>query len=84
MGALEVLGDLSSALEFYRELKQALYEVTSVPPVATGKLDSIGQLSGLALGILYGPLIAKTEKKQGTYGDMLEQISVRALWLSRV
>lgn len=81
MGALEVIDDLSSSIEFWRELKQAFFETSSTPEVATGKLEATGQLSGFALSILYGPLIAKTEKKQGTYGACLVETTRRALVL---
>jgi hypothetical protein len=45
-----------------------------VPEVATGKVESTGQLSGVALRILYGPLIEKTEKKQLRYGRMIKEV----------
>jgi hypothetical protein len=53
--------------------------VTQIPEIATGKQESIGALSGLALQILYGPLVEKTESKRRTYGDMLKEINRRLL-----
>jgi hypothetical protein len=59
----------------------ALHETTRIPEVATGKLDSAGQLSSLALRILYTPLIQKTESKRRTYGQAIEQMFMHALAL---
>ena len=79
---LEMQSDLKASLDTYRELKAALHEVTRVPEVATGKLDSVGQLSGLALSILYQPLIEKTDGKRRTYGYVIELLSERILELA--
>lgn len=69
---LEMSGDLRGAMDFRKQLREALSEVSHVPEVATGKLDSIGQLSGLALKILYGPLLDQTVKKRRLYGKLVK------------
>jgi len=43
--------------------------------VTAGRLDNIGNLSGLALKILYGPLVRKTEVKRRLYGSMIESLT---------
>lgn len=78
---LEMSSDLSSSIDLYRRLVQALHETTRIPEVATGKLDNAGQLSSLALRILYAPLLQKTETKRRTYGQAIEQMFLRALYL---
>lgn len=79
---LEVTGDLAGAREFRKQLREALAEIAHVPEIATGKLDNIGQLSGLALKILYGPLIDQTNDKRVTYGPLIEGICQALLELS--
>jgi hypothetical protein len=76
---LEMQTELSSSIEFYNRLKEALHETSQTPEVAMGKLESIGGLSGLALKILYGPLLEKTETKRLLYGDMLIELNRRLL-----
>jgi hypothetical protein len=78
---LEMLNDLSSSIALYERLQEALHEISRIPEVATGKLDRIGQLSGVALAILYQPLLEKTESKRRTYGDMLVELNRRLLAL---
>jgi hypothetical protein len=78
---LEMSSDLSSSIDLYRRMVNALHETTRIPEVATGKLDSAGQLSSLALRILYTPLIQKTESKRRTYGQAIEQMFMHALAL---
>src|SRR5579885_2989318 len=78
LGLLEMTGDLEGALAYRRLLREALAEVSHVPEVASGKLDNIAQLSGLALKILYGPLIDRTRTKQRLYGRFIKDV-VRAL-----
>jgi len=76
---LEMLNDLSSAIDFYKRLKEALHETSQIPEVALGKLESTNGLSGLALQILYQPLIEKTETKRQLYGEMLVDLNRRML-----
>lgn len=79
---LEMQSDLASSIDLYRRLCAALHETTRIPEIATGKLDNTGQLSGLALQILYAPLIQKTETKRRTYGHAITEMMRRALDLS--
>lgn len=76
---LEMQSDLSSSIEYYKKLREALHQVAQVPEVATGKLEGIGALSGTALEIMYQPLIRRTEQKRLTYGEMLTELNRRAL-----
>jgi hypothetical protein len=78
MELLEMTGDLAGAMAFRKQLREALSEVSHVPEVATGKLESVGQLSGLALKILYGPLLDQTSKKRRLYGKLIKHL-VKAL-----
>lgn len=54
-------------------------QLTRTPPVSLAKVEGLGQLSGVALRILYGPMLEKTESKRLTYGDMLIELN-RRLW----
>lgn len=76
---LEMTSDLSGAIRFLMELRQYLHEVARVPEVATGRLENTGQLSGVALQILYEPLVEATEDKRGTYGEALAELNRRLL-----
>lgn len=76
---LEMQSDLTSSINYYIKLKEALHEITRMPEVATGKLDSVGQLSGVALQLLYGPLVQATEAKRITYGDMIIELNRRLM-----
>jgi len=78
---LEMQSDLASSIDYLRRLIGALHETTRIPEVATGKLDSAGQLSSLALRILYTPLIQKTESKRRTYGACMTEMLRRCLVL---
>lgn len=76
---LEMSGDLGSSLALAREIKQALHEIARVPEIAVGKVENIGALSGVALRVLYEPLLDKTETKRLLYGDMLTELNRRLL-----
>lgn len=75
---LAVSGDLAGSTAVWDRLTESLFEVARVSRVATGKMDNIGQLSGLALKILYGPLLEKTEHKRLTYGPLFTELTRRA------
>lgn len=79
---LEMQSDLTSSINYYLRLKEALHEISYVPEVATGKLENTGQLSGVALAIMYQPLIDRTEQKRLTYGALLIELFRRLLEMS--
>lgn len=79
--AVQLQSDLKSALDTYLRLKEILHEVTRIPEIATGKMEHVGQLSGAALQILYGPIAEATNDKRQTYGDMLRELNKRLLEL---
>lgn len=79
VGMLEMGAHLEAALGFFDRLKASLHEQAHVPVVATEAMESVGSLSGVALEILYQPLLELTETKRGTYGDMLETANSRLL-----
>lgn len=74
---LEPRATVSDHIELFRTVKAALHEISRVPEVTAGRLDNVGNLSGLALKILYGPLVRKTEVKRRLYGDLIAELSVR-------
>ena len=72
---LESRATVAGHIELFRTVKAALHEISRVPEITAGRLDNVGNLSGLALKILYGPLIRKTETKRRLYGAMVQQIA---------
>lgn len=81
-GVLEVLkanGDSVGANTMHRTLAEAIHEASRVPEIATGKMENVGALSGVALQILYQPLLEKTETKRRLYGDFIREINRRLL-----
>jgi hypothetical protein len=72
---LPEIENLTAADEQFQRLRQAYDELTSIPQIASGKVDNIGQLSGLALQILYGPLVAMIQTKREFWEPMLQGLS---------
>ena len=80
---LEMQSDLSSSLAFYEKMLEAFYAVSRTPEITTGNVgEGLGTLSGLALQVLYGPLLRKNNTKRRLYGDMLCDLSARLLEMS--
>lgn len=78
---LEMQSDLASSYAFEQELKDAFYEISGIPNL-NPKTVNVGALSGFALRILYGDLLAKTNAKRNTYGAMLSEINTALLQLN--
>ncbi|HEY3281408.1 MAG TPA: phage portal protein [Armatimonadota bacterium] len=77
---LEWSGNVPAVEEQLTRIRNAIAEVSQVPAVAFGQADSgLSQISGVALRILYGPLLAKTAMKQANWGPALERVMWRAL-----
>jgi hypothetical protein len=74
VGTVPAIENLDSHFGQLQKLRDAYHELTSIPEIATGKVENIGQLSGLALEILYGPLVQMTSVKRAFYGEMLIEV----------
>lgn len=84
-GRMGVVGPPSTPdahLMLLDRFKSAFHEQARVPEVTAGKLDGIGQLSGLAMRILYGPLMRKVNVCRGLYGHLLDETNRRLLDLA--
>jgi hypothetical protein len=73
-GAMPYVENLESHFGQLQKLRDAYHELTGIPEIATGKVENIGQLSGLALQILYGPLTRLTDVKRKFYGELLVEV----------
>jgi hypothetical protein len=81
---LEMKSDLASSLNFIAVLRDNMDEQSRVPSVALGRLESLprGNISGVALQLLFQPLIEKTVLKQRLYGRLIREVSRAALVLA--
>jgi hypothetical protein len=61
-------------------IRNAIAEISQVPAVAFGQQDGgITNLSGIAIQILYGPLIAKTRDKRANWSPALQKLMALCL-----
>lgn len=79
IGYLEMSSDLAGALATYNRLRETFFQMARIPEIALGSLENTPDLSGVALQIMYQPLLEKTEAKQRTYGDGLDSLNRRIL-----
>jgi len=78
-GFMEYKGHTPDVEAQLTRIRNAIAEISQVPAVAFGQADSgLTSLSGVALEILYGPLIEKTRRRQASWGAGLE----RVMWLA--
>lgn len=78
--AVKIASDIPSAIQFAADLRSDIDELSHVPGVATGRIATMprGNLSGVAIELLFMPLLKKTDTKRCTYGGAIIAIS-RAL-----
>lgn len=70
---LEWSGDGPNVEEQLTRIRNGIAEISQVPAVAFGQADSgHSSISGVAIKILYGPLINKTKRKQASWGPSLQ------------
>lgn len=82
LAVLQTLQNIGPSIEFTDKLREDLYEMIQVPPIALGKFQSASTaISGVTLSILYAPVLQKTELKRISYGDMLERLNHKMLIL---
>jgi hypothetical protein len=81
---LEMHSDLQSALHMIALLMANMDERSRVPAVALGRETALpkGNISGVALQLLFQPLIEKTIQKQRLYGEFIRDVTRAGLVLS--
>lgn len=78
---LEAMSNLTGLLAFAEVIRSNMDEQSRVPAVALGRLAELpkGNISGVALQLLFQPLIEKTTLKQRVYGRLIREVSRAAL-----
>lgn len=78
---LEAMTDFPGLLNFAANIRADMDEQSRVPAVALGRTESLpkGNISGVALQLLFQPLIEKTIQRQRLYGRCIREITRAAL-----
>lgn len=79
---LEWAGNAPAVKDSLDRMRQDLSEMAQVPSIAFGRLDEGvkgGDVSGVALRIMYAPLLAKTRRKRASWGPALERVMAFAV-----
>jgi hypothetical protein len=86
MGSVPISSDMANALSFAANLRSDIDEQSGVPGVATGRISDTprGNISGVAIELLYMPLTMKTEKKKCSYGKLIIDVSKALLVLNAI
>lgn len=72
---LELKTDLSSSMNYITLIKNAMFEIASMPDDALGSSTAVSNTSGIALHIKNQPLIDTNNNKRITYGTGIEEIN---------
>jgi hypothetical protein len=84
--SVPIVSEIAGALAFAETLRSDMDEQSHVPGVATGRIKDLprGNLSGIALELLFMPIIKKTDKKRCTYGGTIIDVSKALLALNHM
>jgi len=81
--AVHITNNTKDLLNFAANLRSDMDELSGIPGVATGRVDILPRgITGIAIEMLYGPLLKKTDKKRCTYGEMIINVSKALLVLN--
>ncbi len=75
--AVPIPTDLANMLAFASDLRSSMDERSSVPGVATGRIATMprGNLSGIAIELLFMSLLKLIDKKRCLYGELIIEVS---------
>lgn len=71
--------DLSATVNYAKDLKTAMHELSDVPENALGKIQAISNTSAAALQITYHPLVQQANIKAMTYGEGITKVNTMIL-----
>jgi hypothetical protein len=66
---------LSGAMAYLETLKRSMHELMGIPETALGQTQAISNTSGVALSMMYQPLMNRYSQKVSQYGKGLERIN---------
>lgn len=67
------------AMEYLESIKRSMHEMTGVPESALGQMQPISNTSGVALAIMYQPMMQRYHMKRMSYSIGLQKINELAL-----
>jgi hypothetical protein len=67
------------AMEYLESIKRAMHEMVGVPESALGQMQPISNTSGVALAIMYQPMMQRYHMKRMTYTNLFEQVNTLIL-----
>lgn len=82
---LSSTGDLPGAISWLEAIKRSMHELTGVPESALGQIQPISNTAGVALAIMYQPMMQRWNLKKVSYSPFFKKINVLALktlWLN--
>src|SRR5260221_4589943 len=81
---LEMKSDLSSSRSFAKDMSNHMEQESRVPAIALGDQEAMpkGNISGVAIQLLFQPILEKTTQKQRLYGKLIREITRAALVVS--
>jgi Phage portal protein, SPP1 Gp6-like len=84
--SVTLTSDVANALVFAKNLRSDMDELSMVPSVATGRIENMprGNLSGVAIELLFMSLLKKTEGKRCRYGELIIDVSKALLVLNHL
>ncbi len=81
--AVAIHADIAASLALIKDLREDVDQQSSVPSVASGRMESIPRLtSGIAVELMYQTLIMANDEKRCTYGKLIIDVSKAILTLS--
>ncbi len=82
--AVAIPSDIPNSLAFAADLRSSVDEASGVPGVATGRIKDMprGNLSGIAIELLFMRLLKQNDKKKCTYGALIIDVSKALLVLN--
>lgn len=83
LNALTATGDIAGLMSHAASLRADMDEQSRVPAVALGRQEALpkGQISGIAINLLFQPILEKTTLKRRLYGRMIRETCLRMLAL---
>ncbi len=86
INAVSITSDIANALLFVENLRSDMDEQSHFPGVATGRMKDMprGNISGVAIELLFLPALKKTDGKRCRYGELIIEASKALLVLNHM
>lgn len=81
---LALQGELAASTQYLKDLKECLFQLSSMSPTAFGGIEAVSNTSGVSLSIQFAPIIEHMKIRRMTYAQGIQRVNYLTLRMMEI